>query len=96
MIANPNHFLFLRSHILNRQTAIEYQVVSRIEKAIDQNDTINDPLVQMQINTKSNPVRDLIIHYTHEARLGTYNCNSQVVLHVYNVQSSYQSISIFY
>jgi hypothetical protein len=23
-------------------------------------------------------------------------CNSQVALHVYNVQSSYQSISIFY
>jgi hypothetical protein len=72
LIPNSNNFLFLRSYILNRPTAIEHQVASRIAKAIDQNETINDSLVQMQIHKESNPSRHLIIHYTHEARLETY------------------------
>jgi hypothetical protein len=35
LIANPNDFLFVRSFILNRPTATEYQIASRIVKTID-------------------------------------------------------------
>ncbi len=70
MIVNPNDFLFVRSYILNRPTAIEHQVASRIEKTIDpfKNDTIDDPLVRMRLKKLFNSDRNLIIHYTHEAR----------------------------
>jgi hypothetical protein len=74
LIANPNDFLFVRSYILNRPTATEYQIASRIAKTIDslKNNTIDDPLVRTRLNKVSNSDRNLIIHYTHEARLATY------------------------
>jgi hypothetical protein len=67
-------FLFVRSYILNRPTVIEHQLTSRIAKTTDplENDTINDPLVRMRLKKLSNSDRNLIVHYTHEARLGTY------------------------
>jgi hypothetical protein len=74
LIADPNDFLFVRSYILNRPTLIEYQLASRIAKTTDtlKNDTIDDPLARMQLKKLSNSDRNLIVHYTHEARLGTY------------------------
>jgi ATP-dependent Lon protease len=59
---------------LNRPTATEHQIASRIAKTIDplKNDTIDDPLVRIRLNKESNSYRNLIIHYTHEARLRNY------------------------
>ncbi len=73
-IANPNDFLFVRSYILNRPTANEYQIASRITKIIGplKNHIIDDPLVRMRLNKVLNSNQNLIIHYTHEARLATY------------------------
>jgi hypothetical protein len=58
---------------MNRPTAIEHQIASRIAKTIDpkSNDTINDPLVQQRLRPKSKSIEKLIVHYTHEARLKT-------------------------
>ncbi len=74
MIANLNDFLFVRSYILNRPTLIEHQLASRIAKTTNplKNDTIDDPLVRMRLKKLSNSDRNLIVHYTHEVRLGTY------------------------
>jgi hypothetical protein len=61
--------------LLSRPTIIEHQVASRIAKTIDplKNDTIDDPLVQMRLKKLFNSDPNLIIHYTHEAWLATYN-----------------------
>jgi hypothetical protein len=74
LIANQNDVLFVRSYILNRTTATEYEITSRIAKTIDpfKNDRINDSLVRMRLNKVPKSDRNLIIHNTHEARLGTY------------------------
>ncbi len=74
MIANPNDFQFVRSYILNRPTTTEHQVASRIAKPMDShtNDTTDDPLVRNQLKNLFDSDRNLIIHYTHEARLATY------------------------
>jgi hypothetical protein len=60
-------------YALNRPTAIEHKIVSRIAKAIDPlpNDTIDDPLVRMWINRELTSFHYLIIHYTHEERFRT-------------------------
>ncbi len=72
-IATENYFTFVRSNVLNKPTAIEHQIASRIAKAIDplQNETIDDPLVRMWINRELTSFHYLIIHYTHEERFGT-------------------------
>jgi hypothetical protein len=74
LTANLNDFLFVRSYILNRPTANEYQIALRIAKIIDplKNETIDDPLVRMRLQKLFNSDRNLIIHYTHEARFATY------------------------
>ncbi len=74
LIPKPNDFLFVPSYILNRQTLIEHQLASRIPKTTDalKNDTIDDPLVWMRLKILSNSDRNLIVHYTQEARLGIY------------------------
>jgi hypothetical protein len=72
-IATENHFTFVRSYALNRTTAIEHQIASRIAKTIDplQNDIIDDPLVRMRINRELTSFHYLIIHYMHEERFRT-------------------------
>ncbi len=74
LIANSNDFAFVRSYILNRTTAIEHQIASRIAKTIDplKNDTVDDPLARMRLNKESSSCRNLIIHNTHEARFRNY------------------------
>jgi hypothetical protein len=74
LIANLNDFLLVHSYILNRPTTIGHQVASRIAKTIDlnNNDTINDPLLRMRLKKLFDSDRNLIIHYTHEARLAAY------------------------
>jgi len=59
---------------LNRPTVIEHEIASRIARTIDppQNDTIDDSLVRMRVNTELKSHRKLIIHYTYEERLATY------------------------
>ncbi len=76
-IATENHFKFVRSNVLNRPTAIEHQITSRIAKAIDpfRNETNDDPLVRIPINIELTSFHYLIIHYTHEERFRT--CNTE-------------------
>lgn len=73
-IATENDLRFMRPYILNRPTAMEHQLASRIAKTIDpqKNAPIDDPLVQIRLNKQSNYTRNLIIHYTYEARLAAY------------------------
>jgi hypothetical protein len=74
LIADQNDFLFVCSYILDRATAIEHQLASRIAKTTDtlKNDTIDDPLVRMGLKKFSNSDQNLVVHYPHEARLATY------------------------
>jgi hypothetical protein len=77
-IATENHFTFVRSNVLNRPTAIEHQIASRIAKAIDplRNETNDDPLNRIRINRELTSFNYLIIHYTHKERFRT--CNAAV------------------
>ncbi len=67
--------MFIGDHLLNKPTVTEYQIASRIAKTIDlnSNDTIDDPLVQIRLCQQSKWIDNVIIHYTHEARLASYN-----------------------
>jgi hypothetical protein len=80
-IATENHFTFVRSNVLNRPTAIEHQIVSRIAKAIDPllNETNADPSVRITINRELTSFHYLIIHYTHEERFRTCNISKKEV-----------------
>jgi hypothetical protein len=62
---------------LNRPTAIEHQIASRVAKTIDplNNDTIDDPLVRIRLNKVSQLDQNIIIHYTHETRFTNYKKN---------------------
>jgi hypothetical protein len=76
-IDNKQHFMLKRARLLNKATATEHQIASRIVKTIDpnKNDIVDDPLVQMRFHQKSKWVTNMIIHYTHEARLASYKKN---------------------
>ena len=67
-------FTFIRNFLLHKPTATAYIVASRIANATDTHNTdkVDDPLVRLQLNKKSRWADDIIIHYTHEARLQTY------------------------
>jgi hypothetical protein len=74
LLEHEHTFTFLRSYLLNRSTNIEHEIASRIASTIspsDHND-IDDPLVRAQIQNKSKSFHNLIVHYTHEARLDSY------------------------
>jgi hypothetical protein len=67
---------------MNRSTVSEYQIASRIAKAIkndpteeinDPTEEINDPLVKAQLKKQSKFDKNLIIHYTYEKRLQNNN-----------------------
>jgi len=49
-------------------------MASRIAKATDSQDydAVDNPLVRAQLRKKSKSIHNLIIHYTHEARLARY------------------------
>jgi hypothetical protein len=66
--------MYIRDYLLNKTTVTEHQIASRIAKTIDPNtnDTTDDPLVQLRLRQKSKWTDNLIIHYTHEARLAGY------------------------
>jgi hypothetical protein len=53
-------------------------MASRIAKATDSQDydAVDNPLVRAQLRKKSKSIHNLIIHYTHEARLASYNSPS--------------------
>jgi hypothetical protein len=70
-IHNENDFVRLRYLLLNRPTIPEYQIASRVAKAIKNNPTaeINDPLVKARLNKQSKFDNNIIIHYTYEKRL---------------------------
>ncbi len=66
--------MFIRGYLLNKPTATEHQIASRIAKTIDphNNDTMDDPLVQIRFRQNSKWIDNLIIHYKHEAGLESY------------------------
>jgi hypothetical protein len=70
LIDNEPDFMSIRNHLLNKSTATEHQITSRIAKTIDpnSNDKVDGPLVQQRLRQKSKWIDKLIIHYTHEAR----------------------------
>ncbi len=74
MIQSEHHFQLIRSYILNRPTANQHEFASRLANAMDENDqhTIDDPLAKATLNNQSKRKNNLILHYTHEARLATY------------------------
>jgi hypothetical protein len=75
LIENKHNFVFVRSYLLNRLTATEYGIASRIANTMDSPnlDAVDDPLVRAQLKKKSKWIDNLILHYTHEARLERYN-----------------------
>ncbi len=80
-IDNEQEFMFVRDRLLNRPTATEHQIASRIVQTIDpnNNDTVDDPLVQIRLNRQSKWATNLIIHYKHEQRLASYNLTKTLV-----------------
>jgi len=71
---NHQHLTYKNNISLHRPTANEHELASRLANAIDKNDqyTIDGPLAKPNLNHKSKPKNNLILHYTHEARLATY------------------------
>ncbi len=74
LLQTENDFIFISSYLLNRPTATERQIATRITKVVDsiRHDPNNDPLDQISLKTKSEWIENLIIQYAHEARLTTY------------------------
>jgi hypothetical protein len=70
-INNENDFARLRCLLLNRPTIPEYQIASRIAKAIkdNPNELVDNPLVTARLNKPSKFDANLIIHHTYENRL---------------------------
>ncbi len=56
------------SYILDRPTIPEYQIASRLSKAIknNRNEETNDSLVKAHLNKQSKFDNNVIIHYTYE------------------------------
>jgi len=75
MINTENDFARIRYLLINRPTIPEYQIASRVAKAIknDPTEEINDPLVKVRLNKQSKFDNNLIIHYTYEKRLQNNN-----------------------
>ena len=77
-IDNEKYFTFIRDYLINKTTVTEHKIASRIAKTVDPNNTntIDDPLVQLRLRQRSKWDKNLIIHYTHEARLE--NCKTNI------------------
>jgi hypothetical protein len=81
VLDNEYSFTFIRSYLLNRPIITEYKLASRIANTINpqDHDATDDPLVRAQLNKKSKWIDNLIVHYTHEARLESYNYKATLV-----------------
>ena len=77
LLESKDDFMFIRTHLLNNPTIAERQITSRIAKTIDPqtNDQLDNSIVQTRCDKKSKWIDNLIIHYTHEARLQSYKKN---------------------
>ncbi len=71
MINTKNDFAHIRYLLFNRPTIPEYQIASRVAKAIKNNpiEEVIDLLVKARLNKQSKLDNNLIIHYTCEKRL---------------------------
>jgi hypothetical protein len=78
LLETENDFIFIRSYLLDRSTATEQRIATRITKAVDSilHDPTNYPLDQISLKPKSEWIENLIIHYAHETRLTTYRRNT--------------------
>ena len=76
---NDNDFADIRREVLNKSTASEYQIASRIVKTMDikPKQGLNDPLVNVRLNKQSKWISNLTIHYKYEQRLATYQIESK-------------------
>ncbi len=74
-------FFTNRSYLLNRPTITEHHIASRIANAMDnqEHNTVDDPLVRAHLKKKSKWTTTLVVHYTHEARLESYNSKGRLV-----------------
>ena len=75
MIESDSYFQLIRSNFLNRPTAAEFQIAARIAKATDHHDMEKIDTVSTKREQNSKWDTNLIIHYTHEKRFETLNCN---------------------
>ncbi len=80
-INNANCFTQLRCLLLNRPTIPEYEMASRIAKAIEtnRNEEADDPLVRARLNKQSKFDNNLIIHYIYEKRLQSNNMTQELI-----------------
>ena len=71
IIKSEHDFSFIRQLLLYKPTISEYQIASRIAKAITNNskEEVDDPLVKARLNKQSKFDTNLTIHYTYETRL---------------------------
>ncbi len=67
LFETENNFTFTRSYLLHKPTVTEQQIASRIAQTIDSlsQGTANNPLVQIQVKSKSKWIDNLILHYKH-------------------------------
>ena len=74
-------FVKIRHELLYKPTVPEYQMASQLAKTIDINskEEVNDPLVRIRLDKVSKWTTNLIVHYTHERRLATYNLTKELV-----------------
>jgi hypothetical protein len=73
-ITSESYFTFVRSYLLETPTVSEHQIASRIARTVINSqdyDAIEDSLVREKIKRKSKSIDNLILHYTHEARLAS-------------------------
>lgn len=74
VINNKSFFDFVRQYLLDTPTISEHQIASRMARTVtDAQDynAIDDPLVREKIKRKAKSIDNLIVHYTHEARLAS-------------------------
>ena len=72
LIDSESYFAFVRWYALEIPTISEHQTASRLARAAMNSqdyDAVDDPLVRAKIKKISKSIDNLIIHYTHEARL---------------------------
>ena len=71
-IDSKSYYAFVRWFSVETPTLSERQIASKMARAAMDSqdyDAVDDPLVRTIIKRKSKSIDNLIIHYTHEARL---------------------------
>ncbi len=91
-IDDKQDFMFICDSLFKKPTVTEHQIATRLAKTPDPNNhnTIDDSLAQIRFRQKLKWVHNLIIHYTDEARLTSYNVTKTLV----HRRSHYRSTSI--